>query len=81
MSKPYLPQELLDHVVDNLQDTKDAPRTRKHLFADVRFRTAKDLQSWKSTFPDPLTSHAYHTQILSIELLPVGAVTDAEEGG
>ena len=93
MSKPYLPPELLDHVVDNLQVTKDAlesccltskswvPRTRKHLLADVSFRTAEDLQSLKSTFPDPLTSLAYYTSILSIGFLPVGAATDAEEGG
>ena len=93
MSNPRFPPELLDHVIDHLQDTRDAlescclvsksqiPRARKHLFAHVRLRTAKDLQSLKSTFPDPLTSPVYHTQILSIEFLPVGAATDAEEGG
>ena len=65
MSKPYLPPELLDHVVDNLQVTKDAlescclvskswvSRTRKHLFAHVRFRTAKTFSHGEARFRIP----------------------------
>ena len=94
MSNPRFPPELLDHVIDHLQDTRDAlescclvsksqiPRTRKHLFAHVRFRTTKDLQSWKSTFPNPSTSPAYHyAQTLTIDFFPTITAADAEEGG
>ena len=53
---PLLP-ELLDHIVDFLHDSSDAlkscclvsklwaPRTRMHLFACIRFYTAKDLEA------------------------------------
>ena len=75
---PHLPPELLDHVVDSLRDSRDAlkncclaskqwiPRTRKHLFANIQFRTAKDLESWKTVFPDPSTSPTCYTETLFI---------------
>jgi hypothetical protein len=93
MPNPDLPAELLDHVVDILRDAADAlkncclvskswiPRARKHLFANVLFRDAKDLQSWKTTFPNPSTSPAHHTQALFIEFSPAVPAADAEEGG
>jgi hypothetical protein len=92
MSNLHLPAELLDHVVDYLHDTQDAlrncclvskswvPRTRKHLFARIEFHTAKGLQSWKETFPDPSTSPAYYTKNLSASCHVVTA-SEAEAGG
>ena len=77
MSSPYLPPELLDHTVDFLHDDPRAlkecclvskswiPRTRKHLFGHIMFRTQKSLQSWIETFPDPLDSPAHHTHTLT----------------
>jgi len=77
MSNPYLPPELLDHTIDLLHDNPRAlkkcclvskswiPRTRKHLFAHIMFRTQKSLQSWMETFPDPFNSPAHHTHTLT----------------
>ena len=95
MSLPLLPVELLDHIVDYLHDTRDAlkscrlvsrswaPRTRKHLFANVTFYDAKDLQSWKNMFPDPSTSPACYTKNLTIRCpkAVTSADLDAEERG
>jgi hypothetical protein len=93
MSNPYLPAELLDHVIDHLHDTKDAlrrcclvsklwiPRTRKHLFTDVKFHTEENLRSWKHTFPDPSTSPACYTNTLFIRYPRVVTIADAGEGG
>ena len=88
MSDPYLPAETLDHVVDLLHNTRDAlrncslvsklwiPCTRKHLFAIIKFPTKASLQSWKKTFPDPPSSPARYTKILTINCTPA----DAEVG-
>jgi hypothetical protein len=88
MSNPYLPTEILDHVVDHLHDTQDAlrncclvskswiPRTRNHLFANVEFHTAEDLQSWKETFPDPTASPARYTKTLSVSCTAAPAEMD-----
>ena len=91
MSDPHLPTDILDHIVDLLHNdtlrncclvSKSwIPRTRKHLFAKISFRTAESLQSWKKTFPDPSTSPAYYAKTLSISCLPVAVVADAESGG
>ena len=82
MSDPYLPPDLLDIIADLLHDADDTlkscclvskswiPRTRKHLFAKVVFRTAEDLQSWKTLFSNPLTSPAYYTQSFTINFCP-----------
>ena len=89
MSDPYLPAEILDHVVDHLHDTPDAlrncclvckswiPRARMHLFADIRFHTVEDLESWKVTFPDPSTSPMCYAKTLAIDC----PSSDAEVGG
>jgi hypothetical protein len=91
MPNPYLPPEILDHIVDHLHDTENAlrnccfvskswiPRTRKHLFANIGFHTAKRLQSWKETFRDPGTSPARYTKTLHIGSYVVLA-GDAEVG-
>jgi hypothetical protein len=88
-----LPAEMLDHVVDCLHDAQDAlrncclvskswvPRTRKYLFADIRFPTAKSLQSWKETFPDPSISPAHYAETLSVGCLHFVTAADAQVGG
>jgi len=96
MSNPrrfYLPLEILDCIVDLLHDKPETlkqcclvskswvPRTRKHLFACIKFSTERDLEAWKKTFPDPASSPAYHTRTLSIRCIHVVTAADAEEGG
>ena len=93
MSIPYLPAELLDHVVDYLHDTEHAlkncclvskswiPRTRKHIFADIRLEHEDDLESWKETFPDPSSSPGHYTETLLVYCLHVVTAADAEAGG
>jgi hypothetical protein len=90
MSNPRLPTEILDYIVDHLHDTEDAlrncclvskswvPRTRKHLFAYIWFPTAESLESWETTFPDPLTSPARHAKTLLIDCPQVVTAADAD---
>lgn len=93
MPNPHLPVETLDNIVDHLHDTDHAlrncclvskswiPRTRTHLFADVRFAAEADLKSWKETFPDPPTSPAHYTKSLTVSCAHVVTTADAEAGG
>ena len=93
MSNPHLPPEILDSIVNHLHDNSNAlkesclvskswvPRTRKHLFAEIRLDTEADLTSWKEMFPDPSTSPAHHTETLHVGCLHVVTVTDAEASG
>jgi len=93
MPNPQLPAEMLDNIVDFLHGTKLAlrncclvskswiPRTRKHLFADIRFFCPARLRLWKKTFPDPSTSPAYYTKTLIIGCPHIITVADAETGG
>jgi len=93
MSNPNLPAELLDHIVDHLHDTGDAlinccvvskswiARARKHLFAEVWFKTEEDLESWKETFPDPSTSPGRYANSLSIDCLHAVTAADSEADG
>ena len=88
-----LPSELLDTIVDFLHDSRDAlksccltskswiPRTRTYLFADIRFYTVKNVESWKSTFPDPSTSPAHYAKTLLIAHPRVATAMGADEGG
>ena len=79
MSDPeYLLPEIFDCIVDILHDKPETlkecclvskswvPRTRKHLFADIKIRIIDDLKSWNETFPDPSTSPARHVKTLSV---------------
>ena len=68
----YLTRELLPRlqIVD--------PRTRRHLFAEVDFPSAKRLESWKKTFPDPSTSPAHYTKVLVIGGTKVVTAADAK---
>lgn len=93
MSGPRFPAELFDHIVDLLQDSRDAlksccltskswiPSTRKHLFAEVEFDDAEDVESWKIAFPNPSTSPAVYTKALYVGSFCAVLATDAEEGG
>lgn len=93
MSNPRLPQELLDLTLDLLQDTEQAlkncclvskswiPRTRKYLFADIRFRTEENLESWKENFPDPSTSPSRYAKSLCVDCVNSVTAADAEVGG
>jgi len=81
MSRP-LPPEIVDLVIDQLCDEPTTlrtcclvskswvPRTRKHLFAHVKFDAASHpLKSWVKVFPDPSKSPAHYTRSLSIPRL------------
>ena len=93
MPHPHLPAELLDYVVDHLHATRDAlknccvvskswiPRTRKHLFAHVKFLDPQHIETWKTTFPDPSTSPARYTENLVVWCAGNITVADAEERG
>jgi len=88
-----LPCESLDHIADLLDGGQTPlrncclvskswiPRTRKHLFAKIHFRTAKNLLSWKKTFPDPSTSPACYAEALFIGGPKVITATEVEAGG
>jgi len=90
MPTPYLPPELLDHIVDLLHDNQTAlrncclvssswiPRTRTHLFAEVRFDTKGKLELWKGMFPDPSASPAHYTKILFFNPLRFVTAADAD---
>ena len=92
MSNPLLPTEILDQVVDHLHDEEPAlrncclvskswiPRTRTHLFADIKLQTQRKLESWKETFPDPSTSPAHHARTLSISCSRNITAADAGAG-
>ena len=93
MSCP-LPPEILDLVIDHLHDEPTTlkiccivskswtPRTRRHLFASVEFRTSQShIELWKKAFPDPSNSPAHHTRTLSIRGTPVITVADAGVDG
>jgi len=90
MPNPHLPAETLDHIVDHLHDKERAlrncclvsrtwiPRTRRHLFANIKLQTKVHQKSWKETFPDPSTSPARYARSLSISCsLPVTAAEAA----
>ena len=95
MPNPHLPAELLDRIVDFLHDRGDdlkscclvskswIPRTRMHLFADVKFSSPDRLESWKERFPDPLISPARYTKALFVNISypRVATAADAEPGG
>jgi len=93
MSNPTLPPETIDHIVDMLHDTPKTlrncslvakswvPRTRMHLFADIKFSSSKVLESWKKTFPDPSNSPAFYTLTLSVNCYWAMRAADTEEDG
>ncbi|KAF9644816.1 hypothetical protein BDM02DRAFT_843045 [Thelephora ganbajun] len=96
MSNPHqihLPPEILDYIVDFLRDQPEAlkqcclaskswvSRTRKHLFANIEFSTADDLEAWKETFTDSSKSPARYTRTLRVDCVGAIKEEDAEEDG
>jgi hypothetical protein len=94
MSPPHLAQELLDHIVDHLHQDHQAlqecslvskswiPRTRKHLFAEVKLTDRRKFKLWKHAFPDPTSSPGHYTKFLSIySLYATFESKEAEAGG
>ena len=93
MSNPYLPPEILDHIIDLLHDERETlkrcclvcqswvPRTRRILFAEIEIRSVNYLKLWKGLFPDVANSPAYHAHTLSIGCPDFVVEEDAEEGG
>ena len=90
----FLPQEMLDLIIDHLHNDLPAlksccttskswfPRSRKHLFARVEFHTQKShIELWKEAFPDPSDSPACNTRVLSIRGLPAITAADADGTG
>jgi len=92
MPIPYLPPEILDHIIDLIHCDRETlkkccivskswvPRTRRHLFAEVKFRSVDDFELWKRVFPDVATSPACHTRTLSIDCPGIGVEADVGEG-
>jgi len=93
MTNPYLPQEILDYIIDTLHDEPEAlkrcclvskpwvPRTRKYLFTHIEFQFPTNLWSWKKTFPDVANSPAYHARALTVGYHRPITTLDGEEGG
>jgi len=95
MTDPYrhLPPEILDYIIDLLHDEPETlkqccivskswvPRTRIHLFADIKFRSASELESWKKTFPVIANSPARQAHTLFVGCARFVRAADAEEGG
>ena len=77
-TQPYLPREICDHIIDIFHDDPETlkrcclvskswvPRTQKHLFSYVTFKSA-DYPKWRKTFPDPMNSPACYTQTLTVD--------------
>ena len=79
MPRPVIPQEILDLIIDHLHDERTTlnvcclvskawlPRTRKHIFIEVKFLPfGRHIPQWKRSFPDPATSPAHNIRTLSI---------------
>jgi len=93
MSNPYLPQEILDYIIDLLHNKPNVlkqcslvskswvPRTRKHIFADITLRYPHDITLWKRTFPDIANSPAHHARFLFVGCPRIVTAADGEEGG
>ena len=91
--RSHLPLEILDLIIDLLHDKPETlkqccvvskswvPRTRNHLFADIKFLTPGDLEAWKKAFPDPSRSPVHYTHTLAVGCDPAIMAADAEEGG
>ena len=88
-----IPPEICDHIVDFLKDNPETlkqccltskswvPRTRKHLFAVVKFCSEDDIEAWKKTFPDPSESPAHHAHTLWVNCSEYVITAEAAKGG
>ena len=89
----HLPREIVDSIIDLLHDDRKAlkgcslistpwvPRTRKHLFNEVKFDSPSRLSAWKETFPDSAKSPAHHARSLIVRGAGVATAKDGEKGG
>jgi hypothetical protein len=69
MTTPYLPPELVEHIIDMLVGDRQSllscslasvnwvHRSRHHLFASIRLHSLSNLQSWFSTGLGPCSHH------------------------
>ena len=88
VSGPLLPSDIFDLIVDQLDNELDelracclvskswVPRTRKHLFASVKFESnsRSSIHRWKEIFPDPSTAPTQYTRsLVFFGLTPVTA--------
>jgi len=93
MPNSYLPPETLDYTIDLLHGESDTlkqcclvskswvPRTRKHLFADIKFRFPSDLELWKKMFPDVANSPARYARTLLLGYSGPITASGGEESG
>ena len=93
MSSPRLPQEISDYIIDLLRDKLTTlgrcclvskswiHPTRKHLFAEITFRTPHDIKVWKQVFPDPADSPARYARSMRIDSMQVVIMVISEGDG
>ena len=93
--RPRFPPEISDYIVDIIHGNRDektlkqcclvskswVPRTRKHLFAAIKFRGPAYWEMWKEIFRDPINSPACYTRSLSFVAKKDVPDVVAEEGG
>ncbi|KAF9789282.1 hypothetical protein BJ322DRAFT_530158 [Thelephora terrestris] len=92
MPNARLPQEIIDYIIDLLHNQSRTlsqcclvskswvPRTRKHLFGTIRFRSSADLAAWEKTFPNPLNSPASYTRCLGVNCARIVAAVPEDCG-
>ncbi|KAF9786121.1 hypothetical protein BJ322DRAFT_769114 [Thelephora terrestris] len=85
-------QEITDYIIDLLHDEPEThrqcclvsriwvPRTRKHLFGTIRFKSSADLDARKKAFQNSLSSPTYHTRCLVVNCTRVAATILGEPG-
>ena len=90
---PSHPPEVFGSTIDFLHDNPEAlktcclvskswvPRAQEHFFNEIKFRSPADIEAWKSAFPDPTKSPAYHTRSLFVHYVESIPSADGEEGG
>ena len=73
---PRLPPEMVDYIIDFLHDDRKTlkkccllsrswvPRTRGHLFNEVKLDKPSSLKAWVKSFPNPANSPAHHARSL-----------------
>ena len=77
---PFLPPEILDLIVDHLSEYERTtlrvcclvsqswvPRARRRLFFRIEFSSQSSIQLWIKAFPDPSTSLAHYTRVLTLD--------------
>ena len=84
---PDLPSEVVDYIIDHLEQAHPntllkncclvskswVPRSRKHLFREIRLDSIGRLKAWKETFPVPEQSPAHFVHTLLVDLRHITA--------